>query len=161
LLEVSDVISLHTQLSAATYHLLNSETLSHCRKGVLIINTSRGRLIDTTALLEALDSGQVGGAGLDVLEDERMIRQPASKIITQQIVENLKADVEPEKVQHRVRMRNLHKLVKTDTLLSRKNVVFTPHIAVRSVESGKRLNAATVETIRAFAKGRPIRIVKP
>src|SRR5204862_4784510 len=78
LLAQSHVISLHAPLTAATYHILNRDALAQCRRGVLIINTARGSLIDSQALREALDSGQVGGAGLDVMQDERVMRQPVS-----------------------------------------------------------------------------------
>jgi phosphoglycerate dehydrogenase-like enzyme len=69
-LAVADVITLHTPLLPATYHLLNAERLAGCKRGVLIVNTARGPLIDEHALAAALDSGQVGGAALDVFDQE-------------------------------------------------------------------------------------------
>ena len=75
LLSESDIISLHCPLTAETYHLLNSKSLSQCRRGVFIINTSRGRVIDERALIEALESGQVKRAGLDVFEREPQIEK--------------------------------------------------------------------------------------
>lgn len=69
----SDVISLHCPLNDATQHLLNDEAFARMQAGVVIINTARGRVIDTAALLMALESGQVGAAGLDVLEGEQAI----------------------------------------------------------------------------------------
>ena len=92
LLAKAHIISLHASLSAETYHILNHETLAKCREGVLIVNTARGSLIDTQALREALDSGQVGGAGLDVLQDERVMRQSVSKIIAADIIQHLRSD---------------------------------------------------------------------
>lgn len=73
LLGVCDIISLHLPLSAGTLHLLNSQTLARTKPGVFIVNTSRGKLIDTTALIAALKSGQVGGVALDVYEEEEGI----------------------------------------------------------------------------------------
>lgn len=70
LLAEADIVSLHTPLTPLTRRLLNRETLSRCRRGVLIVNTARGELIDEVALLEALESGQVGGAALDVFAQE-------------------------------------------------------------------------------------------
>jgi D-lactate dehydrogenase len=67
----SDAVTLHVTLSAATYHLMNSDRLGGMRKGAILINTSRGAVVDTQALIAALRSGHLGGAGLDVLEDER------------------------------------------------------------------------------------------
>ena len=66
----SDVISLHCPLLPATQHMLNAETLKKMKRGATIINTSRGGLIDSEALLAALRDGTVGGAGLDVYEEE-------------------------------------------------------------------------------------------
>lgn len=68
--ERSDFITLHTPLNDATRGLLNSETLPRCKKGVRIINCARGGIVDEADLLEALESGQVGGAALDVYSSE-------------------------------------------------------------------------------------------
>lgn len=72
LFKESDVISIHCPLTKETEKMINRETLALCRDGVHIINTSRGPVIDEEALLEALESGKVAGAGLDVLETEPM-----------------------------------------------------------------------------------------
>lgn len=70
LLKESDIISLHCPLTEDTYHLLNEETLKLTKKGVMIINTSRGALIDSQALLDAIKQRHVGAACLDVYEEE-------------------------------------------------------------------------------------------
>ena len=66
----SDVISLHCPLTSSTYHIINSFSLNLMKDKVFILNTSRGALIDTEALIEGIKSGKVGGAGLDVYEEE-------------------------------------------------------------------------------------------
>lgn len=66
----SDIISLHCPLTEETYHLLNEGTLAACRRGVVILNTSRGALVDAEALLAAIKSRHVGAACLDVYEEE-------------------------------------------------------------------------------------------
>lgn len=66
----ADVISLHTPLTEENFHLINQETLSRMKPGVVLINTARGGLIDSNALIEAIETGKVGAAGLDVVEDE-------------------------------------------------------------------------------------------
>lgn len=70
LLAQSDVISLHCPLLPATYHMINEESLQHLKPGAMLINTSRGGLIDTQAAIAALKSGQLGYLGIDVYEDE-------------------------------------------------------------------------------------------
>ncbi|MBR4423314.1 MAG: D-lactate dehydrogenase VanH-A, partial [Mailhella sp.] len=70
LLAGSDIVTLHTNATADNHHLLNARTFACMKKGAIIINTARGKLIDTQALIGALESGQVGYAALDVLENE-------------------------------------------------------------------------------------------
>jgi D-lactate dehydrogenase len=156
----SRIISLHASLTAATYHLINRETLAKCRPGVLLINTARGSLVDTQALREALDSGHVGGAGLDVLEDERVMRQSASRIIAADIVQHLRSDAIAFEARDADRLRELEGIMLGDAVLSRPNVVFTPHVAFNSVEAVERLKHMTVENIAAFARGKPVNLVK-
>ncbi|MFA5039051.1 MAG: 2-hydroxyacid dehydrogenase [Candidatus Omnitrophota bacterium] len=66
----SDIISLHCPLSKETYRMINAKTIARMKEGVMIINTGRGKLIDTRSLIEALKKGRVGYAGLDVYEEE-------------------------------------------------------------------------------------------
>ena len=66
----SDIISLHCPLTEETYHIINEDTLGKCRKGVVLLNTSRGALVDAEALLGAIKSRKVGAACLDVYEEE-------------------------------------------------------------------------------------------
>ncbi len=73
LFAASDILSLHVPLMPDTLHLLNARTIARTKPGVFIINTSRGKLIDTTALIAALKSGHIGGVALDVYEEEEGI----------------------------------------------------------------------------------------
>jgi D-specific alpha-keto acid dehydrogenase len=73
LLERSDIVTLHTPLTAETHHLLDRRRLERTKAGAVIVNTGRGGLVDTEALLCALESGRLGGAALDVLEGEEGI----------------------------------------------------------------------------------------
>lgn len=70
LLAQSDLIILHAPLNNRTWHMINKETLNKCKSGAWLINTARGALVDSEALIEALRNNQLGGAALDVLEDE-------------------------------------------------------------------------------------------
>jgi D-specific alpha-keto acid dehydrogenase len=73
LLQLSDIVTLHTPLNADTHHLLNGHRIAQMKYGAFIVNTGRGSLIDTEALIPALESGRLGGAALDVLEGEEGI----------------------------------------------------------------------------------------
>jgi len=73
LLQLSDIVTLHTPLNADTHHLLNRQRIEQMKHGAFIINTGRGSLLDTEALIPALESGRLGGAALDVLEGEEGI----------------------------------------------------------------------------------------
>ncbi|NUS62474.1 MAG: lactate dehydrogenase [Saccharothrix sp.] len=70
LLRVSDVVTLHTPLTADTRHLLDGRRIGQMKRGAVVVNTGRGALVDTRALLAALESGRLGGAALDVVEGE-------------------------------------------------------------------------------------------
>src|SRR5258706_5857834 len=73
LLQLSDIVTLHTPLNADTHHLLDRQRIAQMKRGAFIINTGRGPLLDTEALLPALEDGRLGGAALDVLEGEESI----------------------------------------------------------------------------------------
>ncbi|XHH10553.1 MAG: hydroxyacid dehydrogenase [Candidatus Bathyarchaeia archaeon] len=143
LLEKADVISLHLPLNDQTFHFLNKESIGKMKKGVVIINTARGGLIDTHALVEALMDGKVKGAGLDVLEEESLIREEA-----QLFLDNVPRD-------------QLATMLRAHILLRLSNVIITPHCAFSSVESMQRLTRTTLENIEAFIAGKPQNIVKP
>ena len=66
----SDILTLHAPATAENYHLIDARALSKMRDGVILVNTARGALVDTEALIQGLESGKVGHAALDVLEDE-------------------------------------------------------------------------------------------
>jgi D-lactate dehydrogenase len=70
LYQKSDIISLHCPLNAESRHMINTDSIKIMKKGVMIINTSRGQLVDTKALIQALKTGKIGHAGLDVYEEE-------------------------------------------------------------------------------------------
>jgi len=71
LLAESDIITVHMASNAQTYHTINAESIKKMKDGVILINTSRGALVDTQALIDGLKSGKISEAGIDVLEDER------------------------------------------------------------------------------------------
>ncbi|HWB59358.1 MAG TPA: NAD(P)-dependent oxidoreductase [Chthoniobacteraceae bacterium] len=158
LLRESHVVTIHTPLTPETHHLLDAAAFAKCRRGVIIINTARGGVVDTEALIEALDSGIVAGAGLDVLEDESVMRKEGTKIIADQIIARLHAGPvtgdggtrDPD------RLKEIESLTENARLISRPNVVFTPHVAFNSVEAIERINSMTVENIHAFLASKPL-----
>ena len=163
ILRSADVITLHAPLTPETHHLLDREAFTRCQKGIIVINTARGGLVDTCALIEALDQGIIVGAGLDVLEDESVMRKEAARLITDQIIDHVQGSAAPEeaRIKHPQRIKELQSLMQNQRLLARPNVVFTPHVAFNSVEAVERINEVTVANIRAFFAGKLINVVNP
>lgn len=163
LLHRSDVLSLHASLTPATYHILDEAAFAECRPGVLVINTAHGKLIHTDALIKALDEEIVGGAGLDVLGEESVLRHHAWHVIREEILERMQgrsADRESS-VLYPERAMHLAKVMRLGDLLQRQNVVFTPHTAFNCAEAVERINRITVENIENFVAGEPANIVPP
>jgi D-lactate dehydrogenase len=162
LLHQSDVISLHASLNAGSFHMMNREAFRKCRRGVILLNTARGALVDTKALVEALDDGIVRAAGVDVLEDERVLRQEVFDVIGAQILKRLSLGECAEghrETNGKTRLEELHELVRNEALIARPNVLFTPHLAFNSEEATERMKQTTVENIRAFFDSSPINVV--
>ncbi|MGA8658783.1 MAG: NAD(P)-dependent oxidoreductase [Chthoniobacterales bacterium] len=157
LLESSHVVSIHCPLTPDNFHLLDRAKLAKCRRGVLIINTARGGLIDTDALTEALDSGIVGGAGLDVLEDELTLIRGQST--TQAANLQPPTSLEEAFLKDPAKLQEIKHVAKNRALIARPNVIFTPHIAYNSVEAVRRINQTTVHNIQVFLRGEPANVV--
>lgn len=142
LLAESDIITLHVPLIKDTYHLINKDNISKIKRGAILINTSRGAVVDTEALVKALDDGILSGAGLDVLEGEESIKEEAQLLSDTLPVEKLRA------------------IVHSYTLLHRENVILTPHVAFYSVEAEQRIIDTTIDNIESFLSGKPKNVVK-
>lgn len=141
LLKTSDVISLHLPLNEHTRHVLDKDEFAVMKDGVYILNTARGELINTDALIEALRAGKVAGAGLDVLEEEGSIGEEIELLLGHQKAEELCVILEN------------HVLMKMD------NVIITPHNAFNSQEALERILQTTVENIQAFAASNPQNLI--
>jgi len=142
LLTAADVITLHAPATPDTQDMLSDSAFDRMKEGVIIINTARGSLIDSRALIQALRSGKVAGAGLDVLPDEPLIREEAELIC------GIFCD------QH-----DLRDLVANHVLLRMPNVVVTPHSAFNTREAVARIVETTVANISAFIDGQPQNVV--
>jgi len=134
LLKKSDIISLHCPYNRKTHHLINSKNIKLIKKGAYIINTARGGIIETKALIRALQKGQLGGAGLDVLENESLIKEEIQLLSKNFPKESLK------------------NLLENHLLLTFDNVIITPHNAFNSKEALKRILDTTIDNIRCIVE---------
>ena len=141
LLSSSDVISVHLPYNKYTHHLLNKENIQTVKKGSVFINTARGGIIDTYALLFALKNGIFSAAGLDVLEEEDLFLKPGR--VTG-------ATAEQKQV-----------LKMNKEIIKQPHVLYTPHNAFNTVEAEQRITAKTVQNIQAFLAGNPASVVHP
>ncbi len=132
LLSESDVISLHCPLTSKNTRMLNKEAFSKMKKGVFLINISRGALIDTAALIDALNDGTVGAAGLDVYEEESdLFFEDFSNTV-------IKDDV-------------------LSLLISKPNVLLTSHQAFLTDEALSGIAETTIENLNDFFSGKPLK----
>jgi D-lactate dehydrogenase len=141
LLSRSDIITLHAPYSKLTHHLINRDNVGKIKRGAILINTARGGLVDTDALLTALENKTIAGAGLDVLEGEEAIYEESAL---------LGDAVNPER---------LRQAIQNHVILKHPNVVFTPHNAFNSQEALERILETTAENIAAFAAGTPKNVI--
>ena len=137
LLENSDVISLHAPLTKENHHLFNEESIKKMKPSAVLINTARGELVDSQALYNALSSGAIGGAGLDVLEFEESLSNPDYLVDIDRLSNN-----------------SLKKTILNTRLLKLENVIITPHMAYDTIEAVTRILNTTIENINAFSEGR-------
>jgi len=143
LLKNSDIVTLHCPYNKETHHLIDKKKISLMKEGAYLINTARGGLIDTHALIQALSKGKLGGAGLDVLEEESLIKEE---------IQLLSKNFPKE---------NLMNLLENHLLLTFDNVIITPHNAFNSQEALKRILKTTVDNLNcAFGKNKCENIVK-
>ena len=143
LLMESDVVTLHVPYMSSTHHLINKDTIKFMKKGAYIVNTARGGVIETKSLIEALKSGALGGAGLDVLEEEGVIKNELNKLS-----ENLTEG------------HDLEVALGNHALIDMPNVIITPHNAFNTQEAFGRILEIGVENILNFTKGAPTNLVK-
>ena len=125
----SDIVSLHAPLTGDTRHMVDARAIAQMKQGVMIINTSRGALVDTAALIEGLKSGHVGYVGLDVYEEEEQL-----------FFRDLSAQVIQDDVFAR--------------LLTFPNVLITAHQAFFTREAMIAISEITLENVSAFEQGR-------
>jgi D-lactate dehydrogenase len=128
----AEVISLHCPLTPETHHIVNARTLAAMKPGALLVNTSRGGLIDTEAAIEALKNGRLGGLAIDVYEQEANL-----------FFQDLSSEIIPDDIIQR--------------LVSFPNVIVTGHQAFFTREAVGTIVATTLESIADFETRRPLR----
>jgi len=127
----ADIVSLHCPLTPETHHIINADMLRRSKPGALLINTSRGALIDTEAVIEALKSGQLGGLAIDVYEQESSLffRDLSNEIIQDDVMQRL---------------------------VSFPNVIVTGHQAYLTREALTTICETTLQSVTAFEKNEPL-----
>ncbi len=136
-LKQSDIITLHVPHNEHTHHLINKSNIHTIKKGAYLINTARGGIVETEALVEALKEQILAGVGLDVLEEEAAIKEEAHLLVSG-------------------RSADIKTLLEDHVLMEMDNVIITPHNAFNSKEALERILETTVENIQAFQKGKTI-----
>lgn len=127
----SDIISLHCPLTRETRYIIDESAIALMKKSVLIVNTSRGQLIDSEALLSALNEKRIGGAALDVYEEESglFFEDNSDKIVTDEVI---------------------------SLLVSRPNVLVTSHQAFLTEEALRNIAEVTLQNFDDYLHGRPL-----
>ena len=133
LLGASDIVSLHVPYIKETHHLINIGNIGQIKKGAYLINTARGAVVETAALVKALEDGVLAGAGLDVLEEEGDMQDEM----------HLLSGPHPKEEELKVVLENHY-------LIDHPRVIITPHIAFDTREAIERILDTTVENIRAL-----------
>lgn len=130
ILKNSDMLSLHIPYTEENRHLLNRERIAMMKRGAFLVNTARGELVDTDALVEAIESGQIGGAGIDTIENEENLCHV-----------DLGAQI--------VAKRDIFYLKQFP------NVIYTPHQAFFTEEATAAMVKSSLESLRLFDKNQP------
>jgi D-lactate dehydrogenase len=141
LLHASDVVTLHCPLVEQNKHLLGREEIGQMKRGAVLINTARGGLVDTRALLEALEDGRISQAGIDVLEDEELLQE------------------EREFFSPYFQLADYQTAMADHALMRHPNVIVTPHNAFNSREALENILSTTVKNIEGLAESDPVNVV--
>jgi Lactate dehydrogenase and related dehydrogenases len=142
LLSLSDIISLHLPLTDATKYIINKNNIEKIKKGAFLVNTARGGLVETEALVLGLKEGILAGAALDVLEGEKELMEEI-EILTESYQKTT----------------DLKTLILNHILVNQPNVIITPHNAFNTKEALFRILETTIKNIQGFLNGETINVV--
>ena len=136
LLANSDIVSLHLPHTKETEHIINMQNIQKFKQGAVLINTARGVLVETQAIIEGLEKGYLSAAGLDVLEEEAHLKEEKEFLSSEYLA---KVDIKTALLNH--------------VLLTRDDVVITPHNAFNSREALIQIIDTTIANIKSFEAG--------
>ncbi|MEM4282723.1 MAG: NAD(P)-dependent oxidoreductase [Candidatus Woesearchaeota archaeon] len=140
----ADILTLHAVYTPKTHHMINKANIGKLKKGAILINTARGGLVATEAILEGLKKGILSGVGLDVLEEECLIKE--EKELLSGVFSSKVCDLKTAYQEH--------------VLLAQDNVIITPHNAFNTTEALQRILNTTLQNIKGFFAGKPTNVVK-
>lgn len=138
LLTQSDIVSLHAPLTPETRYLINKTNITLMKKNSILINTARGAIVESEAILLALEQGILAGAGLDVLEQECALKEER-ELLTKEFLKT--CDLKTQLLNH--------------VLLTKENVIITPHNAFNSQEALEEIVQTTLQNITSYISGKP------
>lgn len=138
LISSSDIITLHLPHTKETEHIINMENIQKFKKGSILVNTARGALVETKAIVFGLQNGILAAAALDVLEEETALREER-ELLSSHFLE--KTDLKTQLLDH--------------VLLTEPNVIITPHNAFNSKEALQEILTTTIASIKSFVSGTP------
>jgi D-lactate dehydrogenase len=145
-LQKSDIVSLHVPNLPETKHLINTRTLALLKPTAILINTARGEVVESRALIDALDHGRLAGAALDVFEGEQLAAMP------EELAALRAKTTDRLLLEHNLELSILQKFP---------NVILTNHNAFNTIEAVARINQTTVENIASFLSGKLTNEVHP
>ncbi len=143
ILSRSDILTLHLPLTPETKHIINMDNIQYMKKGAYLINTARGGLVETEALLNALEKGILAGAGLDVLENEHDIREER-ELLSTEFLNN--CDLKTDLMEH--------------MLLNRNDVLITPHNAFNTKEAVQEILDISLQNVKGYLSNAPVNVVE-
>jgi len=146
LLKKSDVITLHAPYNKQTRHLINRRNIRLLKSNSILINTARGGLIDTTAIVDGLRLGKLAGVGLDVLEEEKYILKEERELLSPHF-----------SGAQAMAKEFLTTIVESHVLLTSDKVIVTPHNAFNSQEALERILDTTIENIKSCCDNKQLK----
>lgn len=135
----ADIITIHVPYTKETHHLIDKSLFKSMKPHALFINTARGPIVDTEALIKALDENWIAGAALDVIEGETELHEPNQPL-----------------KEHHFFSHDWRTIRRNHALLKRNNVIITPHMAFYTQEALLTIHDATVKAIQSFTTGQPV-----